>query len=179
MSEPTLYPKAMYARCPLLAAHQQIPTQCKANLYTYTALIHIDISSTSHYLSFHFSSLPAFLTLPIKLSSSPTSHAPLSVPPLQPSTPSTSSLLPYNLPSRAPSTATTVLMMTPSPSNTITSHTRVAISTPSPFPGPKKRVRIMGSKTSCAVSPRPVGAALNRWVCRRGNLWESKASASE
>ena len=132
--------------------------------------IHIDTHHSPHRFSFPLSSLPASLNNAMKLSSPPTSHAFLPMPPLQPRTPSTSSFVPYSLPSRAPNTATAVLMMTPSPSNTITSHTRTAVSTPKPFPGPRKRVRIIGSSTSCAVRPSPVGAASKRCAWRRGNL---------
>ena len=91
----------------------------------------------------------------------PTRQVSEPVPPLQPSLFMTSCLLPYRLLSMAPSNATAVRIITPSPSKTMTSHTRETISIPSPLPGPKNSVRIIGSRTSWATRPRPKGAGSN------------------
>lgn len=157
-----------YARWPSSKSHSTM--QSKRGYIHQVHYAHIDTHHQQHHLSLPFSSLPAFLTIPMNVSSPPKSHASLPAPPLQPSTPRTSSLPPYSFPSSAPNTATAVLMMTPSPSNTMMSHTLTAVSTPNPFPGPRKSVRIIGSSTSCAVRPRPAGAGSKRWAWRRGNL---------
>lgn len=90
-------------------------------------------------------SFPAVLTRAIKSSAPPKFHSLLAS---HPNRSSTLSLSTYSLLSSAPSTATAVRTIALSPSKAITSHTLTAISTPTPPRGPKKNIRIMGSKTS-------------------------------